>query len=502
MADWSGSAGPIPTPAAVKGRPDIGDENVATALRPAQIRVAHRPQPRCLLLLFLYRSYPMQNLLAFTDQTSWLLLRATGQGPVIQCVWVYERAVDLDGVRRFHRNLGLGLLGRRIECSPLPFARHRWVSCPAPSAIDIADRPRPRAELSAWADERGQLVVDPQLGPGWHLGVAAFTDGSAAVSLVASHTLVDGMGLCRAIADAVLGATPQLGYPPPHSRTRTRAVLQDAYQTARDAPQAARALATAAHVVRRRRAGGARSRASSPVAIRRGAAHRGAPAISIYIDLDDWDYRAKSLGGTSNSLFAGFAAKLAERSGFHDAAAGTVRISFPVSDRIEGDTRANALSFVIVDVEPARVTTTLREVRGAISRELQTLRETPEELLGLLALSPFTPKRVARKLAETAYGYPDVGCSNLGDLDPAVGRPDGTDADRVFIRGLRQQLTPQGFERPRGILLVSGRIGAKIFITVVAYHLAAKNPTPGAEPNLRELAAHTLAEFGLTGVID
>ncbi|MBS4726888.1 hypothetical protein MSM1_00390 [Mycobacterium sp. SM1] len=446
----------------------------------------------------------MQNLLAFTDQTSLLVLRATGQGTVAQCVWVYERAIDLDGVRRFHHNLGLGLLGRLIECSPLPFARHRWVSCPAPAAIDVADRPRPRAELGAWADERGQVTVDPLAGPGWHLAVVPFTDGSTAISLVASHTLVDGMGLCQAIADAVRGETRHLGYPPPHSRTLTRALLQDAYQIARGAPEAARALVTAAQLVRRRRTGLAPPRAPSRAGIARGAAGHGAPApaVTIFVDLDDWDVRAKSLGGTSNSLFAGFAAKLAERSGCRDAGDGAVRISIPVSDRVQGDTRANALSFAIVEVEPATVTACLRDVRGAIGRALQTLRETPQEVLGLLPLSPFTPKRLARKLAATAYGYTDVGCSNLGDLDPAVARPDGTDADRVFIRGLRQHVTQEGFERPRGILLVSGRLGGQIFITVVAYHLAGNNSVRDARPDLRELAAHTLAEFGLAGVID
>ena len=52
---------------------------------------------------------------------------AIGRNLVIQCVWVYEHAIDFDGLRRFHHNLGYGLLGRRIERSPLPFARYRWV---------------------------------------------------------------------------------------------------------------------------------------------------------------------------------------------------------------------------------------------------------------------------------------------------------------------------------------------------------------------------------------
>lgn len=446
------------------------------------------------------RDAPPDNRLAFIDQMPFLLARATGQGSVVQCVWLYERAVDLGGLRRFHRNLGFGLLGRRIERSPLPFARHRWVSDRASPDIDIAERARPHSELSAWADERGQIAVDPELGPGWHLGVAHFTDGSTAISLVASHLVVDGLGFCLAIADAVTGNPPDLGYPPPRSRTRLRAVVQDAHQTARGTPEVARALVAAAQMGRRRRSDVARVRASRPIAVEPGNANDAlmAPAITIYIDLDDWDARAKALGGTSNSLFVGFAAKLAERAGCRAAGDGTVAISFPVSERMKGDTRANALSFVLVNIDPAQATTDLRHTRGAISQALQTLRETPEELLQLLSLAPFAPKRVMRRLADVAYGYTDVGCSSIGDIDPAVSRADGTEADHVFIRGVRQRFTRQSFDRPRGIFTVSGRIGGRIFISVVAYQLDGKD-SKGA---LRQLAARTLSEFDLTGVID
>ena len=190
------------------------------------------------------------NRLALLDQGLFAGHRATGQKQVMQFVWVYEHAIDFDGLRRFHHNLGYGLLGRRIERSPLPFARHRWVSDRGPSDIDIAECARPRAELSDWADERSQLPIDPEWGPGWHLGVLPLTDGSTAVSLVVSHYLIDGLGLAIAIVDAVLGNTRDLGYPPPRSRTRLRAVVQDARQTARDAPEVARALVAAAKLAR------------------------------------------------------------------------------------------------------------------------------------------------------------------------------------------------------------------------------------------------------------
>jgi hypothetical protein len=464
------------------------------ALRPARASFRHHASDRNAL---------PDNRLAFIDQASFLGLRATGQGQVCQCVWVYERPVDFDGVRRFQHNLGHGLLGRRIERSPLPFARHRWVSCRGPSGIDIAARARPRGELSAWADERGQLPIDPECGPGWHLGVVPFTDGSTAISLVASHTVVDGVGFCLAIADAVKGNTRDFGYPPPHSRRRLRAVLRDARQTAQGAPEVARTLVAAAQLARRRRRDIARSRPSGPVASLGADSDHGivVPAITIYIDLDDWDACAKALGGTSNSLLVGFAAKLGERAGRRRAGDGVVTVPFAVSVRTEGDTRANALSFPNLSVDPARVTTDLRDVRAAIKEALTTLWEVPDERLQLLPLTPLTPKRAVKRLADVAFAYADlpVGCSNLGDIDPVVACPDGSDADHVFLRLVEQDVTRQSLERTRGQLFVaSGRIGGKIFITVAGYQLSGNN----SKPDLRDLAAHTLAEFDLTGAID
>ena len=146
---------------------------------------------------------------------------ANGENLVIQVVWIYEHAIDFDGVRRFNHNLGYGLLGRRIERSP--FGRYRWVSNHVPVDIDIAECARPRAELTDWADERSQLPTNAESGPGWHLGVLPLTDGSTAISLVVSHYLIDGFGLALTIIEALLGRTRDLGYPPPiHARDSAR----------------------------------------------------------------------------------------------------------------------------------------------------------------------------------------------------------------------------------------------------------------------------------------
>src|SRR6185312_4411415 len=154
----------------------------------------------------------------------------------------YQRDIDLDGLRRLRDNLGYGLLGRRVEPSPFPVGRHRWVAWHEPPEIDIAERARTRGELARWVDERAEAPIDPEFGPVWHLGVLPIQDYGTAVSLVASHTVADGLGLCLAVADAAKGVRHDFGYPPAHSRRRRQAWVEDGRQAARGLPEVARAF--------------------------------------------------------------------------------------------------------------------------------------------------------------------------------------------------------------------------------------------------------------------
>ena len=225
------------------------------------------------------------------------------------------------------------------------------------------------------------------------------------------------------------------------------------------------------------------------------------PWVSIYINLDDWDARAKALGGTSNTLAAGLAAKLGERMGRRRADDGTVTLQLVMSQRAEGDTRALAVSYPRVSVDATRVTTDLRDARAAIKQALKTRRETPDESSQVAALTPFTPTRTLKRLVDRALTDPDrpVLCSHLGDTPPGARGVDGTDAEYVTARGIGQHLTRQRLERTGGqMILQSARFPDKIAITVQAYQPGAEN----TKAALRELAARTLAEFGLTGKIE
>ncbi len=444
------------------------------------------------------------NRLELADEALLAEHRAAGMNVVIQVTWLYDRAIDLDGLRRFHHHLGQGLLGRRIERPALPVARHRWVLDRGPSDIDVAESTRPRAELSTWVDERSQLPVDAESGPGWHIGVVQLDDGSAAISLVLSHNLIDGLGLALVIVEGALGKTRDLGYPLPLSRTRFRALAQDARQTARDVPEAARALVTAVKSARKQsRTKGENHRSPTPRSVSVDAVTDDVvlvPALTIYVDLAEWDARAEGLGGASHTLAAAFAAKFGERIGRARTEDGSVTLQIPISDRTEDDTRAMALSYARVTIDPTPVTTDLREVRSAIKQTLSTLKETSEESKQLLWLPSFVPKRMLKQMVARVPADPDqaVFCSYLGDLSSLITQADGTVAEYANARTTGQRESRQLLERTGGrIVILSGRLSGKIFISVGAYQPGAENTTRA----LRELAARTLADFDLTGEI-
>lgn len=447
----------------------------------------------------------LDNRLALADQALLAEHHAAGMNVVIQVTWLYGADVDLDALQRFRHNLGQGLLGRRIERPALPIARHRWVLDHGPSDIDIAAHARPRSEFSDWVDERSQLRIDPESGPGWHLGVLPLQDGTTAISLVLSHNLIDGLGLALVIVEAVLGRARDLGYPAPLSRKRLRALVQDARQTARDVPQVARALVAAVKLGRQQ----ARDKGATAPSAAAPAAPPSAgvpdeivlvPAITIYVGLEDWDARAEALGGASHTLAAAFAARFGERIGRSRAADGAITLQIPISDRTEDDTRAMALSYARVSIDPAQLTTDLREVRAAIKETLRALKETPDESKQLLWLPSFAPERTLKRMVARLPADPDqsVFCSYLGDLHSMIGWPAGTLADFQNARATGQRESRQLLERTGGrMFILSGRLNGKIFISVGAYQPGSAN----TKEALRELADRTLADFGLTAEI-
>ncbi|OBB89191.1 hypothetical protein [Mycobacterium sp. 852002-30065_SCH5024008] len=435
----------------------------------------------------------MSNVLDLADQTLFLGERATATTSVVQCIWVYDRAVDIDGLQEFHAHLGRGRLCRRIERSPLPFGRHRWVASTAESQLEIVATPRPRDEIDAWCGEQANARPDAEHGPGWHLAALPLTDGGAAVSLVVTHCLTDGLGLCEALADAASGRDDPIGWPAAVSRRRRAALREDARQTVRDAPGMGRAVVAAARMARRGRGDTAPppekrpfTGPDEPVAL---------PATTVFVDAGEWDARANALGGTGSALLVGLAAHVALRVG-RVAADGTVAVGMPVNERAPGDTRANAVSNVDITVDPAPATTDLREIRAGIKQALARHQDVPDERWALLPLVPLIPKRVFRRLISVATGGGTaVVSSNLGAVDPAANRPDGTDADYFAMKSLYPGVTAATMHRTNGVLaLLSGRVHGRVFVSFLAYEPG----RPNSDAELRQYVSKAVSDFSLT----
>ncbi len=442
------------------------------------------------------------NLIPYPDQAMFLALRGADQAAVMQAMWIYDRPVDREGVTRFHRNLYNGLLGRQIESSPLPFGRHRWVSASRNQPnFDISDRVRPRAELFDWADEQVALPMDPEWGPAWRLAVQPFDDGSSVISLIISHCIVDGAGAVLSCIEAFHGVDRDLRYPVPGSRKRSRALREDLRQVGRDLPEIGRTLVRFVKMAfGRRKELAQRNPLPAPVTHAGDVAH--VPSASIFIPIEQWDGKAEALGGNYFSFVAGFAGKLAENLRRTRASDGAVTLMIPVNDRGDfNDTGGNVVSIANVSFAPAGVTADLTGPRGAIRDALKTAREVPDEMVELLPLIPFVPKRGIAKMVNVAFGFTTdlpVSVSNLGDLPADMMKADGTEAQYLCFRGVDRQVSRQTLDSRGGILTVAaGRISGKVVITVISYQPGQENTQRG----LREVIAHTLGEFGLSGEI-
>ena len=443
----------------------------------------------------------MDNTLDHIDQASFLGLRALGHGPVIQLTWIYGHDVDLDALRRFHRNLGQGFLGRRIERSPLPFGRHRWIAWPGPADLAVASTEIPRGEVYRWFDDQAGLPIDPEYGPPWRLTVQPIAGGGAAVSLVLSHTIADGVGATLAVVDAAKGTGRDMGYPAVGRSAKLPALLTDSGQIIREIPAMAKAAVALARLTFKRRddlSAPAGNTKAGPAAVQPGDAVVSMPMITVYAPVAEWDSRAAELGGTPTALFIALTGRLGGRLGWTNGD-GLVEITVPVNERVEGDTRGNALTQVVVTVDPDKVCADLSAVRADLKAALSTLGDARNELLTPLPLVPLIPKVFARRLEGMVIRVGVIGSSNLGEFEPAVNRPDGTDADHFAVR-MGEALTRADVRRTGGSFfpVATGRVNGQIFISI-GYTDAEATTT---REQLIEWARATLADFGLQAHIE
>ena len=178
---------------------------------------------------------------------------------------------------------------------------------------------------------------------------------------------------------------------------------------------------------------------------------------------------------------------------------GSVVLSVPVNERVEGDTRGNALTGVRLTVDPDTVQADLSGLRAGLKTALSTLADARHELLAPLPLTPMVPKALARRLEGVVGGTAVIGCSNLGKLDPAVNRPDGTEADFLAIR-MVEHITLDHLRRFGGTFfpVVFGRVHGAQFVSIG--YCDADGSTTREE--LAAVTGEVLDDFGLTGAIE
>lgn len=437
--------------------------------------------------------------LALMDQGSFLGLRALGHQPYFHATWTYDRPVDLDAIRRFNKNLTMTLLGRLVERSPLPFGRHRWVAIGSAPEVEVEREPRGRQDVLAWTNAFGDRGADPEHGPGWRIGVVPLTDGGAAVTLIIPHTLGDGLCVLQAIEDAVEGRTRRPSYPGRHLRRRRRVLWEDLAALVRELPGVARGLVAGIRVARAQPAPKSARRSSGAPANRSRAVGGPlrVPLACLRVPQAEWDAAAVRRGGTSNTLVGAVAARIGMRLDRVDAD-GVVTLAVPVSVRVEGDTRANALEAATIRIDPSDLAKDLTGLRAATKAALLASAEQSADVTAALSLVPLMPPSLVRRTEAVAMGAASspVGCSNYGDMPDAVARIDGGDPDNVWVRLNELGQTADDLDRIGGVLYVlSWRTLGAVYLSVIA------RPVGGGleQDELHEIVADTLGEFDLIG---
>lgn len=434
------------------------------------------------------------DLLCYADQASFLALRALGRGPMPHMTWVYDVPVPMEAVERLNARLAAGFLGRRVQRSPLPWGRHRWVAAPAPSVLVLPEA-IPPADVERWSAGLVDLPVDPEHGPGWRLTAQPLTDGGLALALTVSHTIADGLGFYQAVVDAVNEVPFAHVYPPPASR-RSR-ILPDLRETVHALPELGRALA---YLVRRPpsvgRAGPRPPAPSAPRDPGRGTRRVDLAYVRLTIADPDATAAAARLHGSTNGLVVAFAAQVAARIG-RLRPDGLAELVLPISERVPGDLRGNALTAVDLAVDPVACRADLRPLQRDLKVAMVALLREGHPVTRLLPLIPYLPTRLARRLESVTAGSPwAVGCSIYGDMDAALLHPLGHEAADFWVTPMAEAYTEADLELRGGLLFVGGgRVGGRMHIFVAAWQ-------PGQVTTMPELAAAVraaLADLAIPG---
>jgi hypothetical protein len=448
-----------------------------------------------------------QGRLAWLDQLAFELFRATGRSQLMQCLWIYDRDVNLFALSQTYERLASLAFNRLIEPSRLPWGRPCWVK-PAGelTPLRVSSAALPRFHFMRWANMQANEVIDPVNGPAWRMAVQRFDDGSTAVSIVGSHLVIDGMGGVQAIAAAANGTDVPNPYQTKGARVWLTRCASDAWQILADAPRTMVALSLIAKASWRRPA----STTQDQIPPAKNTTSASAdflqlPSATVTIAAQDWDACARRLGGRENTLLPGFVATLASQMGRCRSSDGTVSLLVPI-DRRQGltDERALAIEFRTMTIAPEGLASSLKPLNAPFKALLRSVKENQTgAMASLLPAIAWLPRRFSAALVNQLFAYADalpVSCSNLGRLPVDFARIDGAPCTRVLTRAVDVNVSRCDLERSHGHLVaVASRYGETVSLCIEACHLA---PSPTTTDDLRMLIKQTLADFALDAVIE
>ncbi|MFI9487194.1 hypothetical protein ACIG47_12460 [Promicromonospora sp. NPDC052451] len=306
---------------------------------------------------------------------------------VNQVLWRLDGPYDADRLRDLAEGIAAGALHRRVVRARVPGARHRWAPAGTLPVLDLQTAAVPDDGIGSWAQAQADVPLNPARGRSWRLAaadvVAAGDDDGAVVggivSLTCAHAVADGAALIDALVRASTRADP-IVVPPPERGGR--ALLADAADAAGQAAAVARwAQARARQAARARRAAeadaGTAAGADAGAGAGTGAAAEPAaapapagqpapetlgspvpdpawrvPVLHVELPSDRVAEAAAERGGTPNTWFVAFLARLVHATGRFPGE--PVPVALPVATREPDDPRANSTKIARVTL-PAEV---------------------------------------------------------------------------------------------------------------------------------------------------
>ncbi|MFJ3406524.1 hypothetical protein [Promicromonospora sp. NPDC090134] len=313
-----------------------------------------------------------------------------GASPAVnQVLWRLDGPFDADRLRDLAERLAAGSLHRRVVRARVPGARHRWAPAGTLPVLDLQTAPVPEGGVGVWAQAQADVSLDPARGLSWRISAAdiagrpgaggAGTVVGSVVSLTCAHAVADGAALIDAVVRAATHAEPIVVPAPERGR---RALLADAADAAAQAAAVARwardkarakAQAAAQEAAPQIEAAAAPGTRHEPVPPPPGEPAPGGPpapgtealapapaddagwrvpVLHVELPADQVTQAAAAHGGTPNTWFVAFLARLVHATGRFPGE--PVPVALPVSTRGADDPRANSTKIARVTI-PADV---------------------------------------------------------------------------------------------------------------------------------------------------